>query len=591
MGLEAYLVIGLLIAALALFLTERVAVELVALLVLSTLLLSGMLTMEEGLSGFSNPATITIGAMFILSAGLFRSGSLNWLGTLFGRLARFNRWLTILAMMVTIAAISGFINNTAAMAIFLPLALAVARDTRTSPSRLLMPLSFAAIFGGTCTLIGTSTNLVVHSIALERGYDGFGMFEFARLGLIMTAAGMAYMMLVGIRSIPERRPAADLVESFGLGDYLTEIVLLPEAKSVGRRISESPLVTEVEVTIVEILRDGRRIPVPTGEALLKAHDVLVVRCDAGKIQKLQERHGIQLRPHMKWKEQDLEGAELVEAVIAPNSMLVGRSIREINFRNLFGATVLALRHRGRLLREDLADESLSGGDTLLMEVRRGHISQLRGRRDFVLVSELGLPQFRREKILPAVGIVAAVVAAAAIGIAPIVVTAIAGAALMLLVGCLSLEEAYRSVEWKVIFLLAGILPLGLAIEKSGLAALLSQFLVSSVGEWGGPVAIISVLYLATSLLTEMMSNNATAVLLAPIALASSEALGIHPQPLLIAVTFGASASFMTPIGYQTNTMIYGAGRYRFRDFLRVGIPLNLLFWLLATILIPRLWPL
>lgn len=280
---------------------------------------------------------------------------------------------------------------------------------------------------------------------------------------------------------------------------------------------------------------------------------------------------------------------LVEAVIAPNSLLDGKTLRDIRFRNYFGGTVLALRHRGATVHEKMESTTLRAGDVLLVKIRRDHLIHLEEHEAFLVVSEVGLPTFRKSKALPAIAIVAGVVLAAAFNIIPIVSSAIAGAILMILVGCLDLEEAYKAIEWKVIFLLAGVLSLGAALEKTGAAQVVSSVMINAIGAWG-PVAVVAAFYLLTSLLTETMSNNATAALLAPIAIITADSLGVDSRPFLMAVTFAASASFMTPVGYQTNTLIYGPGQYKFADFLKIGTPLNVLFWLLATVLIPQFWP-
>jgi len=299
---------------------------------------------------------------------------------------------------------------------------------------------------------------------------------------------------------------------------------------------------------------------------------------------------VQLKPGSKWRDADLESDEtvLVEAVVAPNSTLVGRSLEAAQFREAFDATVLALRHSGRTLHEGLAHTRLRAGDALLVEARREHLSRLRQAKEFVIVSDVGLPKFRRGKIIPAIAIMVGVVAVAASGWLPIVASAIVGCVLMVLAGCVTLDEAYRAIEWRVIFLLGGILSLGLGLDKTGAARIVAAWMTTTIGVWG-PVALLSAFYLLTSLLTEAMSNNATAALLAPVAIVTADSLGVSPRPFLVAVAFAASASFMTPVGYQTNTLIYGPGQYKFTDFLRVGTPLNLLFWLLATLLIPVFW--
>jgi di/tricarboxylate transporter len=590
MTYEIGIVLFLVGATVMLFVTERLPVDLIALLVLSALVLSGVITAEEGVAGFSNSATVTVAAMFVLSAGLFRTGAVNLVGRHLARLSRHNFRLALLCLMVTTGAVSAFINNTAAVAVLMPVALGIARDTRRSPSRLLMPLSFASMFGGVCTLIGTSTNILVSSVAERQGQAAFGMFEFLPLGAVMFAAGTLYMMTVGTRLIPERRAEGGLAESFSLNSYVTEIVLLPSSPSAGAALRDSALVRDLDIDVLAISREGVTRPLPAPDARLAAGDVLRVRCDVGKLAELQAQEGVRLKPGSKWRDADLDSDEtaLVEAVVAPNSALAGRSLEEARFRETFDATVVALRHSGRTLYEGLAQTRLRAGDALLVEARRESLPRLRQAGEFVLVSDVGLPKFRRDKLAPAVAIMFGVVAAAATGWLPVVAAAVAGCVLMALAGCVTLDEAYRAIEWRVIFLLGGILSLGLALDKTGAARLVAAWMTATVGAWG-PLALLSAFYLLTSLLTETMSNNATAALLAPIAIVTAESLGVSPRPFLVAVAFAASASFMTPVGYQTNTLIYGPGHYRFTDFLRVGAPLNLLFWLLATLLIPRIW--
>lgn len=591
MSLEIVFVLVMLLLAVVLFATEKLPVDLVALLVMAVLLLSGIITLEEGVSGFSNSATVTVAAMFVLSAGLFRTGVVNTLGAFVVSVYKFNLWVAIAVTMAIVGALSAFVNNTPIVAIFLPIMLGVARDVNVPASRLLMPLSFASMFGGVCTLIGTSTNILVSTIAERHGLPAFGMFEFSSLGVIFFAVGTVYMLVVGIRLIPRRASEKGLTQKFGMGEYLTEIVLLPEAKSVGKTLVESPLAKDLGIQIIEVIRDGKRLRLPPSKTVLRGEDILRVVGNVEKIKALQEREGIQLKPSSKWADEDLEADDtlLVEGIVAPNSFLEGKTLKKARFRNRFHATVLAIRHRGELMREHVGDTVLRAGDTLLIEIRNEDLDNLREDEAFVFVTEVGLPKFRKRRMIPALLTVVAVIASASTGLLPIAISAIAGSVLLVLFRCLTLEEAYKAVEWKVIFLLAGALSLGVALEKTGTALLISDFLISTVGSLG-PVALVAAFYLLTSLLTEAMSNNATAVLLAPIAIASAGTMGIDPRPLLMAVAFAASASFMTPVGYQTNTMIYGVGQFRFSDFLRVGTPLNILFWILATIFIPQFWP-
>lgn len=587
MTIEIALVLGLVVSAVILFATERLPVDLTALIIMGSMLLSGLITPQDAIGGFSNPATVTVGAMFVLSAGLFKTGAVNLLGGVLAQVGRKSFWLILIVMMLMVGVLSAFINNTAAVAIFLPVVLAISRDCGVSAARLLMPLSFASMFGGVCTLIGTSTNILVSSIAERHGLAPIGMFETTPLGLIFFVAGSLYMLLIGVRMIPERVAGAERGPVFGSGDYQIEIILEPEARSVGTLLSESPLLKDIAIRAVEVFRDGIRVEEPPEKLLLQAGDHLKVRCDLESFRKLKLRRGIALRQASG--QMFSEEAILVEAVVAPGSTLDGRSLKQARFRSRYGLTAMAVRHRNRIMREDLEALTLRAGDVLLFEVETSHLDQLREDKTFVLVSQVDLPVFRKSRMLTAVVIVAGVVVAAATGVVPIVAGAIVGCILMVMARCLTLDEAYGSINWQVIFLLAGVLTLGTALEKTGAARLLGGYLVESVGAWG-PVALVSALYLATSLLTEVMSNNATAALLAPIAISAAENLGIDSRPLLMAITFAASASFMTPVGYQTNTLIYGPGQFRYADFLRVGTPLNILFWLLATIFIPQFWP-
>jgi len=591
MTFEMVLVLGLVLLAIVLFVTEWISVDLVALMMMGALLITGIISPEEGISGFSNVATVTVAAMFILSAGLFKTGSVNFVGTALGALGKKNTVLALIAMMIGVGTISAFINNTAAVAIFLPIVLGMARENNFSPSKWLMPLSFASMFGGVCTLIGTSTNILVGSIAERHGQPPFEMFEFATLGIVMFGAGLVYMVAIGVPLIPERRKPQDLIKNFEMSDYLTEIILLPEAQSVGKMIKDSPLIQDLDIDIINVYRDGSSLRPLSLWTVLQANDVLRVRCNIQKVQKLQEREGILLKSDTKLWDKDLKSDEvtLVEAVIAPNSKLEGKSLIESQFRHDFGATVLAIRHRGEVMHENLEVAPLKAGDVLLLRLKREDLNQLKQDSAFVIVSSPGLPEFRKHKTLPALMIISAMVLTASLNIFPIVVSAILGCILMVLTRCVTLEEAYQSIEWQVIFLLAGVLTLGIALEKTGAALFISNVFVSSIGELG-PTALVSALFFLTMILTNVMSNNATAALLAPIAIGIADSMALNPRPFLMAVTFAASLSFMTPVGYQTNTIIYGPGQYKFSDFLRVGTPLNVLFWVLATILIPKIWP-
>ena len=600
---ELVVVLVVLVGAVILFVSERFPVDVVAIIAMSVLILTGVITPEEGVSGFSNSATITVAAMFIISAALFKSGAVVGLGNKMASLFRYNFWLGIIVLMVAVAGISAFINNTPVVAIFIPILAGAAASSNHSLGKMLMPLSFASMFGGLCTLVGTSTNILVSGVAADHGLEPFAMFEMTKMGLVLFGAGVVYMIAIGIHLIPDRGNQEGLVKKFGMGEYLTEIVLLQNAPSVGKTIIDSPLVKSLEIDILEVNRKGQHYIMPSGGMVLESGDILKVRCDVSKIKTLKERQGIALKSDFKISEMKMRNSEvekedekliLVEAVIAPNSHFEGKTVKQLGFRQRYGATVLAIRHRGELMREKVANTVLRSGDTLLIEADRDKLQyleqlQLRGRNTFLIVSEVGFPNFRKDKIYIVVLTIAAIIALASFEILPIMVAALIGCMFLVVTNSISMEEAYNAIDWKVIFLLAGAMSLGVALDNSGASKLISNLLINLVGGLG-PTAVLSVLFLITTLLTSAMSNNASAVLLAPIAIAAAVSLNVDPRPMLMAITFAASSSFMTPIGYQTNTMIYGAGKYKFVDFIKVGAPLNLIFWLLGTWLIPVFFP-
>ena len=554
-------------------------------------MLTGILSPEEGISGFSNEATITIAALFILSEGWFKTGVVNYIGRIFIKIFERKFWIANSFMMFISGVVSAFINNTTQVALSIPILLKVSKELKISPSKLLLPLSYATVFGGILMLIGTSTNILVSSLAKQYGQPPFSMFEFTPLASIFFVAGLLYMMFIGIHLIPDRGKDSDLTSSYGLGDYLTEIIIKKESSSVGKKIKEAPLVKDLGIEILEIRRDKKRLSLPSPSTILQEDDHLIIKCDVEKIKELQEKSGILLKPGLKWKDKELESEEfvLVEAVISPHSFLIGKNLKKIKFRNRFRATVLAIKHRGKTMYENVAGTNLMAGDALLIEISKVNLESLKEDDAFVVVSEIEPPTFKTSKIIMSILIMTAVVVIASLEILPISTAAIIGAILIVLTRCISLENAYRAIDWQIIMLLAGSISLGLAMEKTGTAKFISDGVLSIVGAYGHTVTL-SAFYLITLTLTETMSNNATAALMTPIAISTAASLNLDPRPFLITVMFAASLAFMMPIGYQTHLMVFNPGRYRIIDFIKVGTPLNILFWLLATFLIPVFFP-
>jgi di/tricarboxylate transporter len=591
MELQALLTLAVLAGAVALFVTEKLPVDVVAMLVLASLLVLGLVTPAEALSGFSSEATITVAAMFVLSAGLAHTGALLPVGRMFGRVKR--PWLFLVLLMLVIGPISAFVNNTAAVAVFLPMVLAATAANRMSPSQLLIPMSYAAQMGGVCTLIGTSTNLLVNSMAKDLGHPGFGLFDFAPLGLIVMGAGFLYLMLFRRWLLPHHPPSG-LAETYELGKYITELRVMEKSPLIGKSVSQAQLAEKHSVYVLELLRGEEKHWSPRAE-LLREGDVLLVRGDWARLEALKDTTRLELDSEFKLKDSQFTGEDgdaaqvLAEVMVAPGARMVGQTLAQLDFQWHYNATVLALHRRGEVLREKIKDIPLNVGDVLLMLAPRADLDVIRANANLVVLNERGEGKQPRRKAFLAVGIMIAAVAVAAMGILPIVASAILGGIALVATRCIGNDQAYAAIDWRVIVLLAGVLPLGIAMQKSGLAQTVADFGVDMVGGFG-PLAVLAAIYLITALLTEMMSNNAAAVLITPIAFTTALSMDVSPTPFLVAVMFAASTSFATPVGYQTNTMVYNAGNYRFVDFMRMGIPLNLLFWGMAVYFIPTFFP-
>lgn len=591
MSFEIIIVFGLILLAMVLFAMDGISFDLVAMILMSTLMLTGILDVKEGLSGFSNPATVTIAAMFALSKGIQKTGLLRMVVRFLGRIGQWSLPNTVLVIMGIIALVSAFINNTAAVVIFVPVLMATATRMDVSPSKMLMPLSFASMFGGVCTLLGTSTNILVSSIAADNGLKPFSMFEFTPFGLIIVSAGFIYLYFFGVNMVPPRRKVASLGRDFNTVDYLSDIEVTADYAHVGKPLKEVQDRWQLDIDVIFLCRDGETIS-EKDRAKLREGDVVRIRGSAKEIDKLiQRRTGLEVRHPVQWEDADITSFhyEMLEAVVAPDSDYASQKIKAIDFAGKYGAMVLGVYKQGQAKMETLQEISLGGGDSLLLALKQKRIRDLKEDDNFVIVSSVPVTRYATEKAPVAIGILVGVVLSAALGLVPIVVSAGSGVILMVLTGCLQTADIHRAINWKVIFLLAGVIPLGVAMQKTGAARLLSDLIVQTLGHLG-PRAVLSGYFLLTTLLTAMISNQATAAILAALAIETANGMGVEARPFLMAVTFAASLSLITPWGYQTNTLIYGPGRYRFTDFTRVGAPLNILFWVLGTVFIPIFWP-
>lgn len=587
----------LLVGVLLCFVWERFPPDITALGLLVVLIATGLLSSKDALSVFANPAPLTVGAMFVLSAALVKCGAVDRLSALVERSANLPYAVVILALFIPVAAISAFINNTPVVVVFLPIVLKLARKMQLSPSKLLIPLSFAAVFGGTCTLVGTSTNLVVNGIITSRGLPGFSMFELGWIGLPAAVIGAIYLAVLGNRLLPVRQMLTSILSEEERREYITEAFVQPDSPVLGKTLAEAGLTRQRGIRVLEIVRDGVALYLAPAEVRMQAGDRIIMACRMTGIVHTRRTAGVDLVSELNLGLEQIAAHEgsLVEAVVTPHSELVGHSIREMNFRQRYRMVVLAVHRQGRNVRDQLEDLPIVGGDVLLLMGTDQAIDVAANSSDFMFFDRARVPAKPQPgKIALVVGVIAAVITTAALELVPIEIGALAGCIIICVTGCLKTTDAYASIEWNILFLIYGMLAMGLAMEQTGAAAWLAGNAVDGVRHFVPDahkgIVMLAAIYLITTILTEILSNNAIAALMAPIALGVAGQLGMDPKPFIVAVAFAASASFATPIGYQTNTYVYGVGGYRFGDFVRIGVPLNVLCFITALVVIPRVWP-
>ncbi|MEE2777700.1 MAG: SLC13 family permease [Acidobacteriota bacterium] len=589
--MDQYLLVGIIALTFAAFAFEWLPIDAVAFTSLGALLLFRLVTPEQAIAGFSNPAVITVMMMFILSYGLTSTGVIDQFAHRVARLSGETHRRGAILLLTVSGVLSAFINNTAAVAIFMPVASQLAKRYRVSPSKILLPLSYVSIMGGTCTLIGTSTNLIVSSIAEEHGAGAFSVFELSSLGLILFAVGLTYVVLVPLRLLPSRTIISSLTRKYQMGAYLTELKVPEGSSLVGRTVVEEHISERFELNVLEVLRGENRFAIDLRNTRFEAGDEIIVRGGMDDILSLRDNYDLYLLTDHKLHDKDIADEDniLFEVQLSPLSRLVGQSLIDSDFRRVHGVFVLALNRTGEVIRERLASIPLEQWDTLLLFGPRTRVEALSQLDDFSPLQEIDV-KLRLPKLwwLP-LAIIPIVVGVAATGLASILEASILGAVAMIVTRTLTIQQAYQAINWTVIFLLAAILPLGAAMANTGLDTRIGQE-IASFGEGYGGLAVLALVYVATALLSEIVSNNSTAVLMVPIAITVANSLGLDPKPFIMAVAFAASSSFLTPMGYQTNAMVLGPGGYRFLDYVRAGAPLKIGFWLLSTALIPVLWP-
>lgn len=587
LGWEAWFSLGVVVSCFGLFAHGRAAPDLITSAGLTLLLVTGIVTPTEGLAGFSNPGMLTVAVLYVVVTGLAETGAVGWIGqTVLGRPRSPEH--ARLRLMAPAAAISAFLNNTPVVAIFIPAVQDWAKRYRLELSRLMIPLSYATIAGGTCTLIGTSTNLVVDGLYTARtGAPGFGLFELAWIGVPLVVVTILYLLTAGHWLLPRRAPGTASYED--VREYTAEMLVPQDSPLIGKSVEQAGLRQLPGLFLVEIDRDDQVMPAVSSGAVLEAGDRLVFAGILDSVVDLQRTRGLLPATDQVFK---LNGPRknrcFVEAVLADKCPLVGKSVRQGRFRTRYGAVIIALTRSGQRVKRKIGDIELRAGDTLLLECCPSFVEQHRNSRDFLLVSQLGDSHpLNHERAPIAITIVAAMVLAVTTGLFSMLEAAMLAAGSMILTRCTSGRIARRAPDWQVLVVIATSLGIGAALEKTGAAATLAGGLIGLAG--GDPWLTLALVFLATALLTSLATNNVAAVLVFPIVLQAAEAMQVNATPLIVTLMVAASASFATPFGYQTNLMVFNVGGYRFCDFLRIGVPLTLLVGLVTVALVPLLW--
>lgn len=602
MTADIALMLAILSAAILLFIVDWLRIDVVALLVLLTLILTRLVTPTEAFAGFGNPAVVTLWAIFIVSGGLFHTGLAHLVADRLLQVAGDHLPRLTALLMGTVGVMSGIMNNVGATAVLMPAVVSMSRRIRVSPSRLLLPLAFGSLMGGMTTLIGTPPNIIVSDALRMAGLEPFSLFDFAPVGFTVLIIGTVYMVLIGRRMLPDRSPEErlaemagaelDLVDFYRLGERLFRARIPSGSPLIGKTLADSGLRRDFDLSVVGVERSRDIRLAPTKDTILRRGDVLLIEGIMDNLVWAEATGRLEVQPEVGVKDRDLqsEAISIAEVLLSPHSGLVGKTLAEMQFREKYNLSVLAILRDGRPRRTGLAELPLRLGDTLLVQGPRHNLRVLQREADFVVLGDTGeAPIVRSGKAPLAAGLVLFMLVPVMAGWLPIMAGALLAGMLMVITGCLTMDEAYQAIEWKAVFLVAGMLPLGIAMENTGTAEFLAQWMVDLVGDLG-PMAILVGFYVMTNLLTQFISNSASAVLIAPIALGVARYMGSDPRTLLMAVAVAASAGFLTPIGHQANVLVMGPGGYRFSDYVKVGLPLDLLTLAAVVIILPLLFP-
>ena len=604
---EIPFVILLLILALTSFVMEKVTPDLTALTVVAILLLVQNFTQSANLPNlketflvFTNPAPITIAAMFIISSAVQNCGAVESLSAYFQRATNYGYHVFLLIMIVLIATVSGFVNNTPVVVILLPVVISLAKKVDKPASKLLIPLSYASIFGGTCTLLGTSTNILASGIIVDFEQAPLSMFELGKVGLPLMGIGVLYLLIFGNKLLPQRETITTMLSEEQRREFITEAYVRADAEIIGKTVKEAGLAGKRGIRVLEIIRHGVSLFVDNNKTILDAGDRLILKCRPSGVAEARGLKGVHLASEQGdggLEEITADEGTLVEAVVAPTSDILGRSIQEINFRQRFRVTIMAIHRQGRNVSQNLSRLLLKPGDTLLLLGTQEAVENLRSSTDILLLDKPQTPALSLRSKLPILfAVLLGIILSSSFNIMPIAGSTIIGVTILFLTGCMKTKEGYAAIDWSLLILIYGMLILGTALQKSGATDMVANSLTSMVEvlPFDDPqltaILMLGVCYLSTAILTELLSNNATVVVMTPISIGLAQSLGVDPRPFIICTCIAASASFSTPIGYQTNTYVYSVGGYRFSDFLKIGLPLALLYFAGSLYLIPKIWP-
>ena len=583
------LTLGIIVLAVFLFATEKLRVDVVALLVLVVVGVTGLIDRDRVFDGFASPAVITVWAVYIVSYGLLKTGVADAIGRVILRLAGNTESRLVAVIMVTCGSLSAFMNNVGATAMLLPTVVEISRKTKIPVSKLLLPLSFSSLMGGKMTLIGTPANILAAGILVERGLPSFGFFDFLPIGLVVLTTGVIYMVLLGRHLIPVRRPLGDVNTDYGLREYVSEVSVSPTSRLVGRSLAQSRLGADYDLTVMAVVRESGESPMVQPELEIEAGDLLMVKGGGQPLVRAQRDLELITEPELTVPLDDEGDICIVEATLAPASRSVDRTLNEVRFRERYGFSALAISRYGEVITERLRDMKLKFGDALLLQGPRDSLPSLQGGEDFLLLSPVEVETRRKKKAPLAAAIMILVIGLVVIGGLNIALAMVIGALTMVLTRTLDMEEAYESIDWRTVFLVAGMLPLGVAMEETGTARYLADQLIGPLADLG-PTAALAGIYLLAALLTQPMSNAAAIVLVVPIAIDTAAGLGASHLTFTMATVIGAATSFLTPVGHKANVLVFGPGGYRFLDYTRVGAPLTLALFAVSMIFIPIFWP-